>query len=75
MAVRADALREAAKLLLVTSLTLQSIVSIVFSFLRLFSFRLDGVRRISIDEKACRNSHPYITLITYHDSSPIIFAS
>ena len=37
--------------------------------------RLDGVRRIGIDEKAWRKGHRYITVVTDHDAGRIIWAA
>jgi transposase len=66
---------KAAKLLRVTWRTLQSIVARVVAGLRGGAGRLDGVRRIGIDEKAWRKGHRYITVITDHDAGRIIWAA
>ena len=66
---------KAAKLLRVTWRTLQSIVERVVSGLRGGKDRLEGVRRIGIDEKAWRKGHRYITVVTDHDAGRIIWAA
>lgn len=66
---------KAATLLRVTWRTLQAIVERVVTGLRDGKDRLDGVRRIGIDEKAWRKGHRYITVITDHDAGRIIWAA
>jgi transposase len=66
---------KAAKLLRVTWRTLQSTVERVVTGLRGGKDRLDGVRRIGIDEKAWRKGHRYITVIIDHDAGRIIWAA
>jgi transposase len=66
---------KAAMLLRVTWRTLQSIVERVVTGLRSGKDRLDGVRRIGIDEKAWRKGHRYITVITDHGAGRIIWAA
>ncbi|MGH3193488.1 MAG: ISL3 family transposase [Streptosporangiaceae bacterium] len=66
---------KAAKLQRVTWRTLQSIVARVVAGLRDGRDRLDGVRRIGIDEKAWRKGHRYITVVTDHDAGRIIWAA
>ena len=66
---------KAARLLRVTWRTLQSIVARVVAGLREGRDRLDGVRRIGIDEKAWRKGHRYITVVTDHDAGRIVWAA
>jgi transposase len=66
---------KAARLLRVTWRTLQSIVERVVTGLHGGKDRLDGVRRIGIDEKAWRKGHRYITVVTDHDAGRIIWAA
>lgn len=66
---------KAARLQRVTWRTLQSIVERVVTGLRDGKDRLDGVRRIGIDEKAWRKGHRYITVVTDHDAGRIIWAA
>jgi transposase len=65
----------AAKLLRTTWRSLQSVVERVVAGLRDGKDRLDGVRRIGIDEKAWRKGHRYITVVTDHDAGRIIWAA
>ena len=66
---------KAARLLRTTWRSLQSIAERVVSGLRGGKDRLDGVRRIGIDEKAWRKGHRYITVVTDHDAGRIIWAA
>ncbi|MGH3248163.1 MAG: ISL3 family transposase, partial [Trebonia sp.] len=66
---------KAAALLRTTWRTLQSIVERVVAGLRDGKDRLDGVRRVGIDEKAWRKGHRYITVVTDHDAGRIIWAA
>jgi transposase len=66
---------KAARLLRVTWRTLQSVAEKVVAGLRGGSDRLDGVRRIGIDEKAWRKGHRYITVVIDHDAGRIIWAA
>ncbi len=66
---------KAARLLRVTWRTLQGVVERVVTGLRGGKDRLDGVRRIGIDEKAWRKGHRYITVVTDHDTGRIIWAA
>jgi transposase len=66
---------KAARLLRVTWRTLQAIVERVVAGLRGGKDRLDGVRRIGIDEKAWRKGHRYITVVIDHDAGRIIWAA
>ena len=66
---------KAAKLLRITWRSLQSIVERVVAGLRGGRDRLDGVRRIGIDEKAWRKGHRYITVVVDHDAGRIIWAA
>ena len=66
---------KAARLLRTTWRSLQSIVERVVAGLRGGKDRLDGVRRIGIDEKAWRKGHRYITVVVDHDAGRIIWAA
>ena len=66
---------KAARLLRVTWRALQSVVGRVVTGLRGGKDRLDGVRRIGIDEKAWRKGHRYITVVIDHDAGRIIWAA
>jgi transposase len=66
---------KAGRLLRVTWRTLQSVVERVVAGLRCERDRLDGVRRIGIDEKAWRKGHRYITVVIDHDAGRIIWAA
>jgi len=66
---------KAARLLRVTWRTLQALVERVVTGLRDGKDRLDGVRRIGIDEKAWRKGHRYITVVTDHEAGRIIWAA
>ena len=66
---------KAARLLRVTWRALQSVAGRVVTGLRGGKDRLDGVRRIGIDEKAWRKGHRYITVVIDHDAGRIIWAA
>jgi transposase len=66
---------KAARLLRTTWRSLQSITERVVSGLRGGKDRLDGVRRIGIDEKAWRKGRRYITVVIDHDAGRIIWAA
>jgi len=66
---------KAARLLRVTWRALQSVAGRVVTGLRGGKDRLDGVRRIGIDEKARRKGHRYITVVIDHDAGRIIWAA
>ena len=66
---------KAARLLRTTWRSLQSIAERVVAGLRGGKDRLDGVRRIGIDEKAWRKGHRYITVVADHDAGRIIWAA
>jgi transposase len=66
---------KAAALLRVTWRTLPSIVARVVAGLREGRDRLQGLRRIGIDEKAWRQGHRYITVVTCHDTGRLVWAA
>lgn len=66
---------KAACLLRTTWRSLQSVVERVVADLRCGRDRLDGLRRIGIDEKAWRKGHRYITVIVDHDRGRLVWAA
>ena len=66
---------KAARLLRVTWRTLQSVVERSSPGCAAGKGRLDGVRRIGIDEKAWRKGHRSITVVIDHDAGRIIWGA
>jgi transposase len=66
---------KAAVLLRTTWRSLQGIVERVTADLAGRADRLDGLRRIGIDEKAWRKGHRYITVVTDHDRGRLVRAA
>jgi transposase len=66
---------KAAVLLRTTWRSLQSITERVTADLRAGRDRLEGLRRIGIDEKAWRKGHRYITVITDHGTGQMVWAA
>jgi transposase len=65
----------AAVLMRTTWRSLQAILVRVTAELAGGRDRLEGLRRIGIDEKAWRKGHRYITVITDHDSGRLVWAA
>jgi transposase len=65
----------AAVLLRTTWRSLQAILVRVTGELAGGRDRLEGLRRIGIDEKAWRKGHRYVTVITDHDSGRLVWAA
>jgi transposase len=66
---------KAAVLLRTTWRSLQSIVERVVADLGRGCDRLDGLRKIGIDEKAWRKGHRYITVVVDHDRGRLVWAA
>jgi transposase len=69
------AVSAAAVLMRTTWRSLQAILVRVTAELAGGRDRLEGLRRIGIDEKAWRKGHRYITVITDHDSGRLVWAA
>jgi transposase len=65
----------AAVLLRTTWRALQGIIERVTTGLAAGRDRLEGLRRIGVDEKAWRKGHRYITVITDHDTGRLVWAA
>jgi transposase len=66
---------KAAVLLRTTWRSLQGIIERVTAELAAGGDRLEGLRRIGIDEKAWRKGHRYITVVTDHDRGTLVWAA